>query len=197
MITIEKEQLETLRAIVSLLGILVGILTTIIPAAFTLLFWYIRKLDVGGKRRLKEQSDSFNTKLITQRLEFQDVINIQALQIATLEDTIEILKKRVGDYEAQIDSDKNTIQKHLLRIRQLEDEVKKITDEFEKKARELMAKNDETRASTILMNASKLVIAFGLSDNLAEEAVNFLEGKITVEEFVEMVREEVRRKKGE
>lgn len=179
MITIEKAQLDTLQSILQILGIFVTIVGGIVTIVPGLLFWYIRKVDKGGKRRLKEQEEESNRKIDS----LNEICTIQAQQIATFENTLEQYRKQRVKDDVLIARQEESIKQHLLRIRQLEEEIRNIKDS---------QNTDGVKASTILTNATKLILALNLSEELGMKAIEFLEGRLSLEDFVVMIKKEMK-----
>ena len=153
MITIEKEQLESLK-------LLLSIVIAVVPVLFGFLIWAFRRVDYGGKARV--------TSL---RNEFDEIIAVMRTHISSLEDERVFSLSLIQKYE------KREVEM-TDKLQVLQDDFDKIKMEIN-----ILRENDEAKAKSILENALRIIVSLGYSKDLGKMYVMCLEGKLPIETF--------------
>lgn len=185
MIVIEKETVETLKSLVQFLLALLGILTTVVIPG---IFWFIRRVDIGANRRIDDQELRHQKDMKAQK----ETIDAQDRLIASLRDTISILQTKIQElentqvfYKNRLNENNRIIVGYREKIAVLEEEVNKLVRQLE-----VIKHSEESSRKAIINKAVELAIALGYSNELSNAYVEYLEGRMQLDDFVAIIVKE-------
>lgn len=150
---IEKEQLEILKLII-------GIIVVVVPIISGFLIALIRKVDIGGRSRVKEIAEMYKEELIAIR----NICDLQDFQIKQLNSQQEF---------------------YVNRIKTLERELEELRAKLE-----ILKVSDDNRANSILKNFATMIVSLGYTLELSQLCVEYLEGRVELSVVTKKIKEE-------
>ena len=163
MIKIEQEQVNELIEIVKIAAI-------VLPLIFGAMVWFIRRIDIGGRKRIDEYRSE--TQIVIERLrthvdETQEMIedyNKERIEFRT----------QILEYRQQISDYKEKLVNSETRIKLMQGDIEKLSMEIN----QLRKERDEQNARS-MRRAVSFATRFGLTE---EQAISIFNGVIRLDQ---------------